>query len=210
MTGLGQVLAEAQTLGFLGPGPVERHIEHAVSMLACVPAGHLRLVDLGAGGGVPGLVLACRREDIALTLLDSQQRRCAFLREAVVSLGLADRAEVVEGRAEAAARGQALRESADVVVARSFGPPAVTAECAVGFLRVGGHLVVSEPPGGDAMDRRWPAEGLETLGFSPVVPCGRQTDVDGEGTFVRLVKTRSDDRWPRRVGIPTKRPWWAV
>jgi hypothetical protein len=124
----------------------------------------------------------------------------------VEALGLSERVKVVEDRAETAARNVELRESADVVVSRSFGPPAVTAECAVGFLRVGGHLVVSEPPG-ETLPRRWPANGLEGLGFSPATPCRRDGD---EGTFVRMVKTRPDERWPRRVGIPTKRPWWPA
>lgn len=175
-------------------------------MLSCVPQGQLMVVDLGSGGGVPGLVMASRRDDIQLVLVDSQQRRCAFLRQAVTTLGLSDRVRVVEDRAELAARADGLRERADVVVARSFGPPAVTAECAVGFLRVGGHLVVSEPPDGESTARRWPVEGLEALGLSPAVPCAR----DGEGTFVRMVKTRHDERWPRRVGIPAKRPWWTA
>jgi 16S rRNA (guanine527-N7)-methyltransferase len=52
----------------------------------------------------------------------------------------------------------------DMVVARSFGPPATVAECAAPFLRVGGVLLVSEPPG--APDR-WPAPGLEQLGLVP-------------------------------------------
>ena len=193
-------------MGFLGPGAVTRHIEHSTAMLTCLPHGELRVVDLGSGGGVPGLVMACQRKEITLVLLDSGRRRCAFLRQAVETLGLSGRAEVVEERAESAARSGTLRESADAVVARSFGPPAVTAECAVGFLRVGGQLVVSEPPG-DTLAHRWPPDGLEALGFSPASPCRRDGD---EGTFVRMVKTRADDRWPRRVGIPTKRPWWSA
>lgn len=204
--GLEAVLTEAQELGFLGPGVVTRHIAHATAMLGCVPREQLRVVDLGSGGGVPGLVMACARDDLTLTLVDSQRRRCAFLRQAVDELGLSERVDVVEERAELAARRETLRETADVVVARSFGPPAVTAECAVGFLRVGGHLVVSEPPEHDSLARRWPANGLEGLGLSPAVPCWGESDA----TFARMVKTRADDRWPRRVGIPAKRPWWAA
>ena len=95
-----------------------------------------------------------------------------------------------------------------MVVARSFGPPAVTAECAVGFLRSGGRLVVSEPPGdaeGDGAADRWPRSGLEELGYAPPVPAS----VPG-ASFVVLEKTRGDDRWPRRVGIPAKRPVWIA
>ena len=135
-------------------------------------------------------------------LLEARERRCRFLREAVEELGLTDRVEVVEERAETAARRSDLREALDVVVARSFGPPAVTAECAVGFLRLGGHLVVSEPPA-KAERPRWVESGLGTLGLGPPACC------DGAGgTFVRLEKVRLDERWPRRVGLPAKRPCW--
>ena len=201
VSSLPEVLAEAQRLGFLGPGPVQRHIDHAVGMAGCLLRTAARGLDLGSGGGVPGLVMAEWKPALHLVLLDARERRCRFLRQAVRDLGVADRVEVVEERAEAAARRPDLRETIDVVVARSFGPPAVTAECAVGFLRLGGHLVVSEPP---EKAGRWPVDGLETLGLSAGAPCG-----GGEASFVRFEKLRLDDRWPRRVGIPAKRPLWS-
>ena len=163
------------------------------------------MLDLGSGGGLPGLVLATYRPQLELTLLEARRRACRFLREAVTALDL-PRVTVVEARAEDAARRPGLRESFDAVVARSFGPPAVTAECAVGFLRPGGRLVVSEPPGdeeGDGAADRWPQPGLEELGLSPPAPGG------GPGvSYVLMEKRRPDNRWPRRVGVPAKRPLW--
>ena len=169
-------------------------------MLAGLPERG-KVLDLGAGGGVPGLVLATYRPELELTLLDARQRACRFLREAVARLGVPG--VVVEARAEEAARRPELRETFDGVVARSFGPPPVTAECAVGFLRPGGRLVVSEPP--DSDDIRWPPGGLDTLGFGPA---GRGGGL--ETSFVTLEKIRADDRWPRRVGVPAKRPQWRT
>ena len=150
-------------------------------------------------------MLATYRPELELTLLEARQRACAFLREAAARLGRDDVA-VVEARAEEAARRPGLRETYDAVVARSFGPPPVTAECAVGFLRLEGYLIVTEPPSwGEKQTERWPLEGLEALGFAPAVREGTA------GTaFVHLEKLRSDDRWPRRVGIPAKRPLWTV
>lgn len=163
------------------------------------------MLDLGTGGGLPGLVLATYRPEFDLTMLEARQRACRFLREAVATLELT-RVTVVEARAEDAARRPDLRESFDAVVARSFGPPAVTAECAVGFLRPGGRLVVSEPPGDEERDTadRWPDPGLTELGLSTPAAGG------GPGaSFVLMEKTRADDRWPRRVGVPAKRPLWT-
>lgn len=170
-------------------------------MAAGLPGGAARGLDLGSGGGVPGLVLAWRDPGLEIVLLDAGQRRARFLRAAVGGLGLRERVTVVEDRAETAARRQDLRGQMDFVVARSFGPPAVTAECAVGFLRMGGVLAVSEPPQPER--GRWPGEDLATLGFGPPEDYGSE----GAG-FVRMTREHPDDRWPRRVGIPAKRPLW--
>lgn len=183
-----------------------RHVEHGRALLSGLPVRG-RVLDLGSGGGLPGLVIATHRPDLELVLLEARERASRFLREAVDALGRAD-LTVVEGRAEEAARRVDLREHFDAVVARSFGPPAVTAECAVGFLRPAGRLVVSEPPGDDNADldlARWPAEGLAELGLGPAA----RRSVEG-GSYAVLEKLRNDERWPRRVGIPAKRPLWIV
>ena len=162
------------------------------------------MLDLGSGGGLPGLVLATYRPALQLTLLEARQRACRFLREAVTGLEL-DGVTVVEARAEEAARRPDLRETFEAVVARSFGPPAVTAECAVGFLREGGRLIVSEPPAEETASSRWPPESLDDLGFGAPA-----RGVGAQASFVVMEKVRSDDRWPRRVGIPSKRPQWRA
>ena len=184
-----------------------RQVEHGRALLVGLPEAG-RVLDLGSGGGLPGLVIATHRPELELTLLEARQRACRFLREAVVALGRPDVA-VVEARAEEASRRAELREAFDAVVARSFGPPAVTAECGVGFLRPAGRLVVSEPPAEDGLEAapvRWPAAGLEDLGFAGAVTRGAEPG----GSFVVLEKIRCDDRWPRRVGLPAKRPLWTA
>lgn len=143
-------------------------------------------------------MLALHWPESSWTLLDANQRRTAFLEQAVAELGLAHRVAVVCERAERAARNERWRGGFDLVVARSFGPPAVTAECAVGFLRVAGHLVVSEPPADDAT--RWPADALVRLGLEDA---GRHGSVR---LFVQV--SAPPDDVPRRVGIPAKRPRW--
>jgi len=195
-------LERARELGFLGPGPIGPHLAHAEAFLTAIGDVPVRAcVDLGSGGGLPGLVLAIRLPASTWTLLDAMLRRTAFLQEAVDALDLTDRVQVVTARAEDAGRDPALRGHADLVVARSFGPPAVTAECAAPLLRTGGKLIVSEPPGGAG--ERWPAGALAELGFEPAVA------VDGPPSFVQLRLARpTDDRYPRRTGVPGKRPLW--
>lgn len=202
---LSAVLERARESGFVGPGPIVFHVEHAEALAAAVGPGFGgRFLDLGSGAGVPGLALALGWPAATGTLLDSQRRRCSFLEGALLELGVADRIGVECGRAEELARRPDLRHSYDLVVARGFGSPAVTAECAVGFLRAGGGLVVSEPPGQGRPDR-WPAEGLAALGLRGPELHGRQ---EGPRFAVLRLVEQASERWPRRVGVPAKRPLW--
>jgi 16S rRNA (guanine527-N7)-methyltransferase len=194
-------LEESRRLGFLGPGPIEDHIAHARAFLALLPAG--RIVDLGSGGGLPGLVLARARPDCELVLLDANQRRTQFLEEAVAELGLGERVFVVAERAEVVGRSE-HRGRAAAVVARSFGAPPVTAECAAPLLAPGGLLIVSEPPA-DTPGERWPPAELAALGMD------RHLEVAGPPRLIclRLVGP-CPERFPRRTGVPAKRPLWTI
>jgi 16S rRNA (guanine527-N7)-methyltransferase len=225
---LTRALERARTLGFLGPGDLGPHIDHALGFVTAlvaaqgVPVSHPddggpgSVLDLGSGGGLPGLVLAERWTGSSFVLLDASERRTAFLVGAVEDLGLSGRVAVVRDRAESAGRRPELRGAFDVVTARSFGSPPVTAECAAPFLRPGGLLLVSEPPPatGDSPDGdpgddlaqiggpgRWPAGPLRELGLQ---------DVGGFGDGFRFRVLRQlapcPERYPRRVGVPAKRP----
>lgn len=207
-----EVLQRSRDAGLLGPGPVGDHVRLAQPFLDLLPASG-RVLDLGSGGGVPGLVVGVARPALELVLLDASRRRCRVLRSAVADLGLSSRVEVLESRAETAARSISLRHSFEAVTARSFGPPAVTAECAVGFLRAPGSTVlVSEPPPapsrpapeahGEHGAGRWPADGLALLGLR----VGRRARSGGAGVQELVVDRLCDQRFPRRDGVPARRP----
>lgn len=195
------VLGVAQERGLVGPGSVEVHIEHALRWADLLPAADAFL-DLGSGGGVPGLVVALVRPSVRATLLDARRRSAVWLAAGVERLDLGHRVQVVCERAEVAAREPVLRERFPLVLARGFGPPATTAECGSGFVRVGGTLSASEPP--EERADRWPEPGLAELGLGPAARVS-----SGEACFVMIPKTsRLDDRWPRREGRPHRRPLW--
>ena len=164
------------------------HVDHARAFLMALRPAR-RLLDLGAGGGVPGLVLATALPATTIVLLDASGRRTDFLRRAVGRLGLTSHVTVVTARAEVAGRDPTWRATFDAVVARSFAAPAVTAEAAAPFLRVGGQLVVSEPP--DPSANRWPPQGLAELGLVRDGPTAA-----GMASFT--LADRCPDRFPRR------------
>jgi 16S rRNA (guanine527-N7)-methyltransferase len=182
------VLLESKQLGFLGPGPVEDHLRHAEGFASAVTRPPARFLDLGSGGGVPGLVLAVSWPGSEAVLLDASVRRTAFLRRAVITLGLQARVEVRTARAESAGHAATLRGAFDVVTARSFGPPAWTAECGAAFLRSGGVLLVSDPPTGE---ERWLGPMLASLGLR---------DDGASGLIRRLVQAE-----PYPAGAPRPR-----
>lgn len=198
---LERVLGESRDLGFLGPGPLAPHIDHARGFAAALRRAPESFLDLGSGGGLPGLVLALEWDQARGVLLDAMVRRTEFLRRACTTLGLDHRVSVMCSRAEVAGRQAELRGAFDLVTARSFGPPPVTAECAVGFLHRGGRLVVSEPP--TIAGERWPAAGLGELGLVRVPTAA------GDGHFaVFEALGPPPERFPRRDGVPAKRPLW--
>lgn len=110
--------------GLIGPREVprlwERHLLNCAVLTDLLP-GDARLVDVGAGAGLPGLVVAIRRPDIRVDLVESLQRRIDFLAEAVGLLGLEQQVRVVRGRAEDAAV-RATVGGADWVTARAVAP----------------------------------------------------------------------------------------
>lgn len=140
---------------------------------------------------MPGLVLALAWPDAAALLLDAQARRVAFLTAAIADLGLGDRVAAIQARAEELARDDGHRGTYDLVTARSFGPPAITAECAAGYLAPGGTLLVAEPPD---QPERWSADGLGLLGLVDEGPVASEL-----GTVRRL---RSLDG--PRPGVPRR------
>jgi 16S rRNA (guanine527-N7)-methyltransferase len=168
-------------------------------------AGAVRVLDIGAGAGLPGLPLRIAWPDIRLTLLESVGKKCRFIQDVASQLGL-DGVDVLEGRAEDYGRLPEHREAYDLVVARAVAPLPVLLEYALPFLRVGGRLAA--PKGSAALNEIDASKAaLHELG-------GRLEDApqllppDGTAqTVVIVIKdARTPGRYPRRAGIPSKRP----
>lgn len=160
-----ETLRDAQRFGFFGGRPVEQAAEHARGFVDAL--GHLdagtRIVDLGSGGGLPGLVLAEAYPDAEITLIDRREKRTDFLRRAVIRLGY-DQVEVISADVSVltADVGAGARSPFDIATARGFGPPASTLATACGLIGPTGRIVMSEPPSGD----RWDADVMQELGVT--------------------------------------------
>jgi len=102
------------------------------------PARPVRVVDIGCGGGLPGLPLACVRPDIRFTLIDATRRKTEAVRRMVDRLALPN-VDVVWGRAEVLAASPAHRGQYDVALARAVAELRVLLGYVAGFLRVGGE-----------------------------------------------------------------------
>ena len=200
---LPRALEESRARGFLGPQPIAPQIEHAEGFAKCWealhPASPSGFLDLGSGGGLPGLVLL-ERWRCRGVFLDSMTKRSAFLREVLAWSDSPVGGEVSTARAEEASRWVEFDGVFDLVTARAFGPPAVTAECAVRFLRTGGILIVSEPPE-ERTEERWKQSGLRQLGLRAL---GRSRY--GAGYEVLIKERATDSTYPRASGVPKKKP----
>ena len=134
----------ARSAGAMGAASLEDLRLHASGYVVDewreLPAGHF--VDCGAGAGVLGVLLALEMPGSRWRLVEARHRRCEMAQRAVVAAELTDRIVVEHARAEDVARSD-LRGTFDGVVARSFGPAAELAECALALLSAKGTLVVS-------------------------------------------------------------------
>jgi len=137
-------LAVMRERGVIGEASLTEAIAHSEHFVALVPPTARTLVDLGSGGGLPGLVIAWRCPRLHITLVERRQTRADLLHRAVAGLGLGDRVAVLTEDVRRLARSGARRF--DVVTARSFADPASTLEVVTSLLAVGGTALVSEPP----------------------------------------------------------------
>ncbi|HUF07655.1 MAG TPA: 16S rRNA (guanine(527)-N(7))-methyltransferase RsmG [Candidatus Binatia bacterium] len=182
------------------------HLLDALSALPLLDAmAPRRALDLGSGGGVPGIVLALARPGIAWTLVDSERRKADALRSFVDALGLAH-VEVVAERAETLGRDPAHRASFDVVGARACAALPVLVEYALPLLRTGGSLLAWK----GAIDAEEIGAGRAAAsalgGSAPVThPAGFATLGDHRFVVVRK-EHATPDEYPRRPGQARRRP----
>ena len=172
----------------------------AGDVLLAVPwTGIGRVIDIGSGGGLPGIPLALAMPQVHFTLLEANRRKAAFLEHLAANLNLRNVA-VATGRAEELGQRPELREQFDRAISRAAAPPAVLLELALPFVRPGGDLVAQVSP----IDPQLLEPAARLLGGGPP---RLERPGDGAGTLLvvpKLVPTPAG--FPRRTGVPNRKP----
>ena len=182
-----------------------RHLLDALAGLPHVDRVAPRVaLDLGSGGGLPGIPLAAARPDVEWILVDAVAKKADALRGFAEALQLRN-VRVVAERAETLGRLPQHRDKHDLVVARACAPLPVLAELALPLLRVGGRLVAWKGllTDADAEVRAGRSAASQLGGAALTIE-----DAGDRGTrFVMVSKERpTPDRFPRRPGVPARRP----
>jgi 16S rRNA (guanine527-N7)-methyltransferase len=191
-------------------------LDHVLDSLSCFLFEPLRaarsLVDVGSGGGLPGVPIKIAEQELRTTLAEATAKKARFLRRAAEVLVLED-VEVQNARAEEIARTDAHRGVYDVATARAVARLSVVAEYCVPLLRVGGYVI--------SMKGRLEDEEIyegeraaEQLGarVSDLIRVTRLPELDKkERCLVILEKVEeTSGEYPRNVGVPAKRPLGVV
>ena len=162
-------------------------LQDALRALAIVESSSGAIVDVGSGGGSPGIPLAATLPERSFTLLESQSRKAEFLARTAQSLA---NVEVVWGRAEE----QPLDEYG-VALAKALARPPVAAELCLPLIRPGGIAVLWV---GETAEPKQVATAAERVGGA------LESDTDGLLVLRKLLPTPPG--FPRRVGMAKKRP----
>lgn len=194
--------------------PEDVDILHFVdSLTACMAIGDKtkkngRVLDIGTGAGFPGIPIKLVLPGIFLTLIESSRRKADFLENLLRVLDLSD-VDVVNSRSEDAARDFNLRESFDLVLCRGVAEMAVLVELSLPFLKIGG-LLVAHKKGNIVDEMRKASLSLTELGGKFIDTL--RVDVKRlEGRSIVIVSKISPtpEKFPRRAGIPKKRPIYS-
>jgi 16S rRNA (guanine527-N7)-methyltransferase len=162
-----------------------------------------KVVDVGSGGGLPGLPLRIARPDLRMTLIEADQDKAAFLVRACAVLGLQG-VEVLARRAEEVGQDPLYREAFDVAVARALAPMRVLAELCLPLVKVGGRLLAQKTETEEVNDAN---RAIEAMGGILKVVVAAPSAARSAGTVVIVEKARSTPpAYPRRPGVPARKP----
>jgi 16S rRNA (guanine527-N7)-methyltransferase len=189
-----------------------RHFVDSLSILAMVDRERariapeaIRMIDVGTGAGFPGIPIRIVRPDLQLTLLDSLQKRIAFLDAVVGALALGD-VSTLKDRAEDAGMKSPYREKFHIATARAVAPMAVLCEYTLPFVQVGGLMIAMKGQKKDEIEQA--TQAIKILGGQiEAVESFVLNGSDLTRTLVLIRKTTATPpSYPRKAGFPERHP----
>jgi len=191
--------------------PEEAIRKHFLDSLAPLPYLNIsrdnRIIDVGTGAGFPGLVLKIFKTDIKIVLLDSTLKKINFLNLLVKKLNITKNLELIHNRAEKLGKDENYRESFDYVFSRAVAPINVLCEYTLPFISQQGSVVFYKGPEYKA-EIKEAGNSLKELGGEVQDIIRLKVPGLKAQRFLILIKKSSitPGSYPRRVGIPKKRP----
>lgn len=189
---------------------VEIDIKHFLDSLTAVETdlfeGKKSVIDIGTGGGFPGVPLKIYNDDLKITLLDSLNKRIKFLDEVIDNLGLED-IEAIHGRAEELGRKEEYREQYDICVSRAVASLDTLVEYCMPFVKVGGHFVSMKGPEPE-LEIEKAKKGIQTLGgkvVDTIVFTVPESDIEHSLIVIKKIQY-TPKKYPRAGGKPRKDP----
>ena len=164
------------------------------------------VIDVATGAGFPGIPLKIALPELRLTLVDSVGKKATFLQHILDSLHLPD-VQILQDRAETLAHASVFRETFDVALARGLAPLRVLAELTIPFCKPGG-IVAAHKKGDISQELEAAQNAITTLGgrLANIHPINVSGLEDNRVLVVLQKISLTPARYPRRPGIPKKRP----
>jgi len=191
----------------------DAQIKHFLDSLTVITAlkqrnniGNMRFIDVGTGGGFPGIPLKIALPDIKMVLLEATAKKAAFLSHLIEKLGMKN-IDVITGRAEEAAQNPQYREQFDIVLSRAVAALPVLVELTLPFCTVGGS-VIAQKKGDIQLELEQAAKAIDVLGgkLSGVERVELEELPDERYLVVIGKMSATPEKYPRRPGMPEKRP----
>lgn len=188
----------------------EVYLKHFYDSIAPILQGlienqPIRLLDIGAGAGFPSLPMKILFPELDVTIIDSLNKRINFLHLLAEELGLSG-VHFYHGRAEDFAQDKAFRAQFDLVTARAVARMQVLSELTIPYLKVGGRLLALKAS--NAPEELEEAKNALNILFSKVENNLQYELPNGDPRYITVVEKKKEtpNKYPRKAGMPNKRP----
>ena len=199
--------------------PLEIQIKHfldSITLLKLIPHHipiPLKLIDIGSGGGFPGIPIKILLPNLKLTLVESTKKKCDFLSTVLKELNL-EHSDVIYGRAEDLGHDDTFRNSFDIVTARALAQMSVLTELCLPFCKIDGNLVAWKTPDNSTSFNaavritKIISESKNNDTNNPVTEHITQINkIQFNQSLIQVnKKTAILNKYPRKNGLPKKRP----